>query len=256
MTTHMKEGDVKKIYSYRRLKPAEPLPNADGNTLQKILSNSAVIVTIVTALLYFHGRSLYQGYLSYWGLNTDLFPISTADALFNGVYTYLVLGLENWQYLLSPLLYALILYVLLFLLCFKKPFSFVQRLARSKRFDIFNDNQREIVGDFFAGFLKISFTLLTVVCFLMVTFLSSERGKKSAEKAHQMLASGIQESKEFTETSVVYRDEQEQVTRITGYHIASSPALYAICNREGVQVIPFSRIISVQIPKGRSAGQN
>ena len=167
----------------------------------------------------------------------------------NGAYTYLQLGWENWKYLLFPLLYFLVLYVLLFLLCFKKPFAVVKRIVSSKKLDLLNDNQKIVVSDFFSGVQKVFIFVLIVLCFLLVTAFSLKSGKKSAEKIYQNLVAGAQESKEFTGTSVIYRDEQDRVTRITGYHIASSTALCAICTQDGVQVIPFSRIISIQISK-------
>lgn len=241
---------MRRTYPNYRRKPVKPLPKADGNAFQKILSNSAVIVTIVTALLYFHGRSLYQGYLSYWGLSTDIFPISTEDALFHGVYAYLLLGLEKLKYLLLPLLYTLFLYILLFLFCLNKQFFFIQRLIDSKRFDVFNKRQKELISDFTTGIQKISITILAVFCFLLVTLLSSEKGKSVAEKDHQKVTARNQAPKEFRKTSVFFHDEENRITRITGHHIASSPLFCAIDTREGVQVIPFSRIILIQIPNG------
>lgn len=235
---------MRKLYRHRN-KASSPPPSAE-NTLQKLFTHSAVIVSIITALLYFHGRSLYDGYLSYWGLS-GLFSISTEDALFNGVWTYLLLGAENWKYLLAPFLYIAALYLLLFVLFFKKPLSLIRRLIRSKRLDYFNDHQKMVVGDFFSNFEKVLYVLLGIFCFLLISLSAITRGKQLAEKIHQQILAGTLEKKPFGAATVVFRDEQERVARLSGYPVVSSNELYAIATRDGVKVIPFSRILSIQL---------
>lgn len=228
-------------------KTAQQQPVGEGSRLAKILSHSAAIVTLVTALLYFHGRNLHEGYLSYWGLGS-LFSISSEDALFNGVWTYLLLGVENWKYALVPFLYFAALYLMLFVLFSKRPLSIIRRLIESKRLDYFNDHQKVIAGEFFSGFEKVLYVLLSILCFLLITFSASKKGKELAAITHQRILAGTLEQKPFGAASVVFRDEQDRVARLSGYQIASSTELYALCTKDGVQIIPFSRILSIQLP--------
>lgn len=226
---------------------AEQQSVGEGDRLSKILSNSALIVTLVTALLYFHGRSFHDGYLAYWGLS-GLFSITTENAIFSGVWTYLLLGVENWKYVLAPFLYVAALYLLMFILFSKRPLSIIRRLIESKRLDYFNEHQRMVAGEFFSGFEKVLYVLLSILCFLLITLSASTKGKELAAITHQRILSGTLEKKPFDTATVVFRDEQDRVARLSGYHIANSPELYALCTKDGVQVIPFSRILSIQLP--------
>jgi len=96
------------------------------SALQSILKNSAVLITLTTALLYFHGRAFYSGYLSYWGLSLDLFPLTTEKALIQGVSVYINLGFENFRYFVWGLLYVGFIYLLTFFLLFNGPRQIVQ----------------------------------------------------------------------------------------------------------------------------------
>lgn len=69
---------MRRAHLNRRRKNLEQKPKENNDTMQRLLANSAIILTVITAVLYFHGRNLYGGYLAYWGLGSDLFPISTA----------------------------------------------------------------------------------------------------------------------------------------------------------------------------------
>ena len=95
-------------------KPPEPQTQPD--ILQKFFLNPAFVIAFFTALLYFHGQSLYSGYLSYWGLNAKLFPLSFEESLTNGAYSYLFLGLEHWKYLAGLALVPVFMYALVFLI--------------------------------------------------------------------------------------------------------------------------------------------
>jgi len=69
-----------------------------SSLMGEILQNSALIIAILTSITYFFGYAVYHGYLSYWGLLGNMFPISMEETIIHGVIRSCLFGIDKWSY--------------------------------------------------------------------------------------------------------------------------------------------------------------
>lgn len=232
---------------YPRRKQPVPQPKDKISSLPKILTNSAIILAVITAALYFHGRNYIEGYYFYWGLSTDLFPVTTEDAFFYAGLFYLAFGMENWIYLAWMAGCVLSLYLALFLLCSEKPFRVIQKIAKSKAL---NSPQKVVFVGFVENIDRFLTAALVVLAFVLMSSFAFQKGKGMAEVQHQnMLADKPISKSKFGKVSLTFLDEKGQGMSLSGYRLATSSSFCALFaeNEKAVRVFPLARVISMNI---------
>ncbi|WP_321391382.1 hypothetical protein [uncultured Desulfuromusa sp.] len=220
-------------------KPPEPQPQPD--LLQKFLLNPTFIIAFFTAMLYFHGQALYSGYLSYWGLSANLLPLSFEETLTHGAYSYLCLSLDHWEYLVGMGLSLVLMYVLVFLLLFKKPASFIYRACQTKRI---NNAQKALAGEAADRFLMLNVVILIILTILLIMLLAHSKGKSYAEAEHQKIKSATPATAKIV--TINYLDEKSQPAVVSGTLLQSSSLMLAIYTENNeIMMIPVARVVSV-----------
>ncbi|APG27070.1 hypothetical protein A7E78_04005 [Syntrophotalea acetylenivorans] len=230
---------------YHRRRHLEPQPKEDTSSLPKILSNSAIILAVISAALYFHGRSLYEGYLSYWGLGSELFPVTTENAFYHAGWFYLSASLENWGYFSLMVVEVLCIYTAGILLCAKKPFGLIQRAMGKKKIYVFRKALAIELINLLGRFLGAA---LVVVGIVLISVVAPQKGISMAEVQHQKLLAGQPISKnQFEKVSLTFLDETGQGKNLSGYRLATSSSFYALFTDKGVKVLPLARITSMEM---------
>ncbi len=211
-------------------------------SLSRYLLNPAIVLGFLTALLYFHGQAFHSGYLSYWGLSNQLFPLSFEDTLIRGGWIYILLVINNWFYLLSGITYIILIYGLVFLFLFKKPASFLYKLIHTKKI---NNGQKFILEESSNIILKLLIAVLILLTIAIVMSWAIQNGKSIALKEHQQILDG-----KITTTKNVfisYLDGKGQENAVSGALIQPSSFMVAIYTESGeVLELPASRIISIR----------
>lgn len=213
--------------------------------MQRLLANSAIILTVITAVLYFHGRNLYGGYLAYWGLGSDLFPISTEDTLMHGVNAYVWAGVEGWIYLAGIALFVIALYIVIFLLCYERPMALFRRAAKT---EVVNANQKWVVAELMTFLERMFLAILAVLLFILLTGFAHNKGHQIAEDLHKkMVASKPLTRNQFEKISLVSQDNTGERETVSGYRLATSSTLCALYTQDGVRVLPIAKVVSMRI---------
>ncbi|XOF33172.1 MAG: hypothetical protein ACL93V_14340 [Candidatus Electrothrix sp. YB6] len=139
-----------------------------------LLKTFISMLGVFTALMYFHGLAFYEGWMSYWNLEPELFPISLEETL---VYGYRAYGrLSIWLFYILGLTISIIIF-----------FAILRWLRTTKIFEKFTDNLtrfsistsirdsvlfKDKIIIFFVKFFGISFLLLT--CIYTIFFVYRE----------------------------------------------------------------------------------
>lgn len=158
----------------------------------KILS---AIVGALTPLLYFHGQSYHSGWLSFWGLPPDLFPISLESALIYGFLTYTVLGIQS---LLVLFMYLIVAVGMVYNANEMYKYKWVKRTIafmtsnKEKSFDPGHPFLSSALGVFGKLMIVILFMLLFLFLVIDISQQASVLGKDSAEKKYQELVGNKQ----------------------------------------------------------------
>lgn len=222
-----------------------PSAKVEASSLPKILSNSAIILAVITAVLYFHGRSLYEGYYSYWGLSTELFPITTESAIFHAGWFYLTFGIAKWWYLAVMIGYVLFVFLVVFFLLSERPFRLIQKAAKT---NVINSHQKSVFGEMMGIGGRFSQAALVVLTFVLLSIFAFQKGKSMAESQHQTMLAGQPISKnKFRKVSLTFLDETGHGKHLSGYRLATSSSFYALFTDKSVRVLPLSRITSMEM---------
>jgi hypothetical protein len=222
----------------------EQRPAPQPDIIQNFLFNPVVIITILTAVLYFHGQALYSGYLSYWGLDTQTFPLPFEETLTHGAWTYLFLGVDKWQYLAMLALFFLASYGVAFLVAFKRPMSFVLTIIGTKKI---NDVQKKVVTEITDRFLLFNLVLVFVLVVFLTSIWSVQKGKALAEANHENIHADTEAHKPFKSVTISYMGEKNEPTSATGTLIQSSSSMFALhTDNDDVLLVPASRVISIR----------
>ncbi len=210
-------------------------------SLSRYLLNPAIVLGFLTALLYFHGQAFHSGYLSYWGLSNQLFPLSFEDTLIRGGWIYILFVLNNWFYLLAGIAYIILIYVLVFLLLVKKPASFIYKLIHTKKI---NNGQKFILKEVSNIIFKLLIAFFIFLIIPLVMSWANGKGRSIALKEHQ----NIQEGKIASTKNVFisYLDGESQEKEIFGTMLQASSFMVAVYIESGeVLELSASRIISM-----------
>lgn len=221
------------------------------NALQSILKNSAVIITLTTALLYFHGRAFYSGYISYWGLSEGLFPLSTENALTHGVLVYIILLAENISIFGWVLGYVVLIYLLAYFLLCDGPRRFVQRWfkkreSKSKQ-SPHSEFQKSAVTIFFNTCVAVSIILI----FLGITSKARSNGSALSEEYHQKVLSGKLDTKPFEKAIITYLDAANKIITIEGFILNVSSSHSAFYTQGEVIILSQDRIVTIRLPENK-----
>lgn len=235
-------------YYWRHKRPEkQPAPQLQPDILQKFFLNPAFVIALCTALLYFHGQSLYSGFLSYWGLSAKFLPLSFEETLNHGAFTYLFLGLEHWKYLVGLGLFLVLMYLLVFLFLFKKPAMFIYHVCQTKRI---NNAQKALAGEAADRFQAINAVTGIILTIFLIMLLAHGKGKSLAEAEHLKIKTATPETAKII--TINYLDEKSQPTEVSGTLIQPSSVMIALYSENDVVLmLPVSRVISIsqQVPK-------
>lgn len=237
--------------SYRRHRPITATVKPETAAVQQFLKHSAIIITILAAVTYFHGRALYSGYLSYWGLTPDLFPRASEATMIDGVYVYHLFSFDHWHYILGALAFLPVFYLVLYFLFFEKPFSLIRGLLPKNNTNKLKQVRGEILEELITIVGKIALVILLFLSPFVVSQIASEKGRKIAEVEHRKIAAGDITKVRFKQANIVYRYDNTQQKNASGYLLTNSETLCAFYTDAGVLVLPFSRITSIQFVEQR-----
>jgi len=88
-----------------------------------------------------------------------------------------------------------------------------------------------------------------LLLFVLVTAKASKYGEAWAEKNHQSLLSGKQDSKPFDKAIVTYRDSSDRMVVIEGFFLNASASYVAFYTTGEVLLLPQDRIASIRLPE-------
>lgn len=218
-----------------------------SSILNETLRNLALLFTVVTAITFYNGFFFYGSYISFFGLSTDMFPISFEEMMIWGVEAYWVFLFEKRLFILYLLLLFPAMNLIVFLLLSNKAIPFVRKaLEYFEKKPLVNTPQQEIVGHFVSYVVKCSGCVLIIASLLMLRFYASEQGEKTAQSFQQRIVEGEEAEKTFKLKQLSYLDEANLPQTVDSYSITSSSTHSAFYVGSDVLILPASRILSIR----------
>lgn len=167
--------------------------------MNKEIINAALVLSIITALFYFHGTAFHQGYLRYWGLRESLFPITFEQTLLHGSLAYNILGAKvSFQLIIA---FGIVFFIGFFGGVIAKEIAkgkLSQYLKSKRKTKEANGEELEKDNGVFYDFqviaalgfvLSITFLLLILV-FSQITKFADKQGFDIAKVQHEKIKEG------------------------------------------------------------------
>lgn len=215
--------------------------------LKETLRNLAFLFTAVTAITFYNGFFFYESYTSFFGLSTDMFPISFEEMMIWGVESYWVFLFAKRLFILYLLLLFPAMNLIVFLLLSNKAIPFVRKAFEYfEKKPLVNTPQQEIIGHFVSYVVKCSGCVLIIASLLLLRFYASEQGKKTAQSFQQRIVEGTDAEKPFKLKQLSYLDEANLPRTIDTYSLTTSSTHSAFYVGSDVLILPASRILSIR----------
>lgn len=152
------------------------------------LKTAALILPLVTPILYFLGICYHRGFLEKFGIEETLFPHSIDKTLYDGFFAVIISSS-------TPLLYSLGLVLLIFLIAFVFSLLSIERLSHWKDRCVNFFRRKSKVGSVSSSLDKISLffiyllrTFIIYFCVLLVGSCAENSGKKQASSLIERVA--------------------------------------------------------------------
>ena len=218
----------------------------NSNVLQVFFKNSVVIISLTTALLYFHGYADYSGTLNYWGVPIEMFPLTTEHAIVQGVNVYMAYAMKGMKYVGLGLLYVTAVYGLVFVLLGNGP----RRVIKSYLGKI--DSNEELKGRtaLAASFFQFLFNALVVILVLLMfwkmTYVFRIGGANRSQHFHEIVSNKDVKVDNFELARVEYDGDKDGPRVVEGYVIISSEKNIAFYSKGKVILLPQSKVHSIE----------
>jgi hypothetical protein len=219
------------------------------SVLKAILKNSAVIIAIMSALLYFHGQAFYSGYLGYWGIPEEIFPLTAEKSLTYGVNFYILLGVTKAKYFLWALLYVAVIYILAFVFLFEGPkkilLNIIDRFSNGEG----DSPKRDLLGELFRLATIFAFSSLIIISFVLLTVEARNSGYTRAKTNHESVTTNKSEFKQFEKVVITYSDSSNAQMQTVGHILNSSEKFIALYATDEVILLPQANVSSMIFPE-------
>lgn len=215
--------------------------------LKETLRNLALLFTLVTAITFYNGFFYYGSYINFFGLSTDMFPISFEVMMIWGVEAYWVFLIENQLRILYLLLIIPAVHLIVFLLLTNKANPCVRKVfAYFEKKPLVNAPQQVVVGELFAYVFKCVGVVFIIATLLLLRFYASGQGEKTAQSLQQCIVEGTEAQKTFKLKQLSYLDEANLPRTVESYSVITSFSHSAFYVGSDVLVLPASRILSIR----------
>ncbi|MBW2185669.1 MAG: hypothetical protein JRG71_04455 [Deltaproteobacteria bacterium] len=215
--------------------------------LKETLRNLALLFSLVTAITFYIGFFYYGSYVRFFGLSTDMFPISFEEMLICGVEAYWAFLFDHQLSILYLMLVIPAVHLIIFLLLSNKAVPFVR-----KAFDYFekrplvNASQQEIAGGIFCYVFKCAGVFVIIASLLLLRFYASEQGKETAQSYQQRIVDGTEAETTFKLKQLSYLDAENLPRTVDTYSLTTSSTHSAFYVGSDVLVLPASRILAIR----------
>jgi hypothetical protein len=236
--------------------PSEvPIPAARFRwSWASFLSLATALIAVGSATLHLVGSIWHRNYLSYWGVDPELFPQSTDQVMLTGFYALfdrllLVLTalVAEW-YLVLLAVAALVLFAMYIDAITDKAVDAVVRVAHNGR-----PWRRRAVQGAMVGLLFTSSVFLATVVLVALMSIPAAAAEMSAKKSADANAADFAKGCAASKRSCVEIKRSGQPP-IHGYLLDSSPAHLAVFDagirrsrtlqRDGVEVISAKKVVA------------
>lgn len=206
--------------------------NSNGFILNREIKNGALILTILSTLLYLNGLAFHWGYLSGYGLSSNMFPLNWERALVMGAGSLLLMALSYAIQIFILLACALLLSSLWRSL---RRYDWYQRIRHFATRQIDWRIAGFTVPKGFLIFMALMFwlSLLLLITFYYSGKLAQDIARSNRDALKKQLSNG---------TLITYHDSSGNPAQVNGRIIAESSDFMALYNGSEMLIIPQSRI--------------
>lgn len=230
-----------------------PVPPARFRwTWASFLSLATALIAVGSATLHLVGSIWHRSYLSYWGIDAELFPQSTDQVMLTGFYALfdrlllLLSALVSEWYLVLLAMAILVLFALYVDVITDKAVDAVVKVAHNGR-----PWRKRAVQGAMIGLLLSSFVFLATFVLVALMGIPAAAAEMSAKKSAEANAADFAKGCAASKRSCVEIQRTGQPP-IQGYLLESSPTHLAVfdagirrsrtLSRDGIEVISGKRV--------------
>jgi len=198
-----------------------------------MLKNASVYITLIAVILYTLGLNFYQGFLSVFGLEESMFPLTLDQTMFTGYISMVHMGVKPFLWLLTATEGAL-------LVAYSVD-SLLKRLPKEKASDEDVSKIETECGrgsTFVVGaerlFIYAIVVLLVFIGAILFSFTSTKAGVAAGKKYNEKIKRG------GVASSAIFMKKSGKVFK--GYNIISSPQQYAVMIDDAPTIFNMSNI--------------
>lgn len=246
------------LLGFRPMQPSPsdtPVPPARFRwTWASFLSLATALIAVGSATLHLVGSIWHRNYLSYWGVDAELFPQSTDQVMLTGFYALFdrllllfIALVKEWYLLLLgvALLFLLAMYIDALT---DRAVDAVVKVAHSGR-----PWRKRVVQGLMLGLTFASFALLATFVLVAMMGIPAAAAEMSARKSAEANAEDFAKGCAASKRSCVEIQRAGQPP-VQGYLLESSPTHLAIfdagirrsrtMSRDGVEVISAKKVVA------------
>lgn len=234
--------------------PSEnPVPPASFRwSWASFLSLATALIAVGSATLHLVGSIWHRNYLSYWGVDAELFPQSTDQVMLTGFYALfdrlllLLTALITEWYLVLVAVAFLVLFAMYIDAITDKAVDAVVKVAHNGR-----PWRRRAVQGAMIGLLFTSFVFLATVVLVALMGIPAAAAEMSAKKTAESTAADFAKGCTESKRSCI-EIKRAGHAPILGYLLESSPAHLAVfdaglrrsrtLSRDGVEIISAKKL--------------
>lgn len=235
----------------------ETSAKASAGTARLLLQHIAVPLSLLTALLYLFGHVYNDSYLKYWGLSSDLFPISKEQSIISGFFRSLLLGAEalsKFGYVIAVLF---IIVILAFLSMYRPISELLYEMATPNKNKIKSFLKKYFLKNMWVdGFVETvsiiySTWALTLIIMLIIAIscllIEKEATRQAIEEKKQILEGKSSNSYSLNKNLVFLENKTKKYDVYSGHLIRASSMYCALYDKKDVQVFAVKDIHQMTI---------
>lgn len=241
---------------YHPRKNEKSAKTSDG-IAKLLLQHIAVPLALLTALLYLFGHVYNDSYLKYWGLSSDLFPISKEQSIMSGFFHSLLLGAEALSKFGYVIAILFVIMILGFLSMYRPISELLYEMTTPNKNKIIRFLKKHFVKNMWVdGFVETisiiySTWALTVIIILIIAisclFIEKEATHQAIEEKKVILEGKSSNSYSLSKSLIFLENKTKRFDVYSGHLIRASSMYCALYDKKNVQVFAVKDIHQMTI---------
>ena len=213
--------------------------------MNKDLKNVALYLTLISAYLYLCGFSFYEGYLSVFHLNSEMFPVSIEKLMTAGFLAFSVRALKFYA-IFAGIICGFLYFLMITVAFLKGDWLTEKHLALKKHFNKKNDGDK-FKGNIYDRISTYAIVIAIPLFFFIVTLGSVQLSRDFGQNQAKDRLDKLNKTDYKITTTAKIKLPTEKETLIKGEIITYSSDFTALYANKSVKLITSKYIVSMDI---------